>query len=91
MKKSLKLQVRERAKFCCEYCLAQILFSGDSFSMEHIIPTIKGGLTLLENLAFSCQCCNNHKYTATHALDPATGIVVALYNPRIDLWLEHFK
>jgi hypothetical protein len=54
-------------------------------------PLSKGGLTLLYNLAFSCQCCNNHKYIAIQAIDPATGNMAALYNPRIDIWAEHFE
>lgn len=91
MKESTKKAVRERAKYCCEYCLAQVLYSNDSFSMEHIVPTIKGGSNALSNLAFSCQSCNNRKYTATHAIDPASGIIAALYNPRTDSWGEHFK
>jgi hypothetical protein len=91
MKESLKEAVRQRANLCCEYCLAQVLFSTDDFSIEHIIPLVKDGLTALYNLAFSCQRCNNHKYTATHAIDPATGIIAALYNPRTDVWAEHFE
>jgi 5-methylcytosine-specific restriction endonuclease McrA len=91
MKPSIKKAVRERAKQCCEYCLAQILFSADVFSIEHIIPVSKGGLTALFNLAFSCQCCNNHKYTSTHVIDPASGSIVPLYNPRLDIWAEHFE
>lgn len=78
MKESLKKEVRERAKNCCEYCFVQAKYSGESFSIEHIIPLIKGGLSVLFNLAFSCQRCNNHKYTATTAVDPATGSLVAL-------------
>jgi 5-methylcytosine-specific restriction endonuclease McrA len=84
MKESLKIAVRERAKFCCEYCLASLLFSTDFFSIEHILPLSKGGLTELLNLAFSCQRCNIHKFTATQAIDPATGLMAALYNPRTD-------
>jgi hypothetical protein len=91
MKESLKETVKERAKFCCEYCLAQVLFSADVFSIEHILPVAKGGLTILINLAFSCQCCNNHKFTATHAVDLLTGAMAQLYNPRTDIWAEHFK
>ncbi|MBL7815564.1 MAG: HNH endonuclease [Saprospiraceae bacterium] len=91
MKESLKKEVRERAKNCCEYCLVQAKYSGESFSIEHIIPLIKGGLSVLFNLAFSCQRCNNHKYTATTAVDPATGSLVTLYNPRTDIWAEHFE
>jgi HNH endonuclease len=91
MRESLKKEVRERAKYCCEYCLTQAQYSGESFSIEHIIPIIKGGLSLLFNLAFSCQRCNNHKYIATTAVDPASGSLVALYNPRIDIWADHFE
>ena len=29
MKENFKIAVRERAKFCCEYCLASLLFSTD--------------------------------------------------------------
>lgn len=91
MRESLKKQVRERAKNCCEYCFVQAQYSGESFSIEHILPLIKGGLSVLFNLAFSCQRCNNHKYTATTAVDPASGSVVALYHPRTDIWAEHFE
>ncbi len=91
MTKSAKKAVQERAKHCCEYCLSQSKISADSFVIEHIIPLAKGGTDDLENLALSCQRCNNHKFTATHALDTATGIVVPLYNPRIDIWEQHFQ
>lgn len=91
MKGSIKKTVRERAKFCCEYCLTPVLFSTDFFSIEHIIPLSKGGLTELHNLALSCQRCNIHKFTATRATDPASGLPAALYNPRTDIWAEHFE
>ena len=91
MKESIKTAVRERAKHCCEYCLASILFSTDFFSIEHILPVSKGGSSELANLAFSCQRCNIHKFTATHAIDPATGLMASLYNPRKDIWNEHFE
>jgi 5-methylcytosine-specific restriction endonuclease McrA len=67
--------IAQRAHFCCEYCLSQYELSHDDFSIEHIIPTSKGGGDALGNLAFSCQSCNNHKYTFTEALDPATGVI----------------
>lgn len=91
MKDSLKQAVRERAKFCCEYCLAQTEFSADNFSIEHILPRAKGGTSTLQNLAFSCQLCNNHKFTATHAFDPLTASMSPLYHPRTDIWTKHFK
>ena len=91
MNASLKKAVKERAKFCCEYCFAQESFSADSFSIEHIQPRSKKGLSTLNNLAFSCQSCNNHKFTAIEAIDPATGERAKLYHPRNDIWAEHFE
>jgi hypothetical protein len=85
-----RASVAKRAKDSCEYCLSQEKYSPDSFSVEHILPLSKGGLSLLDNLAFSCQGCNNHKYTATEAIDPATGQSVSLFHPRKDEWSDHF-
>lgn len=90
MTESHKNNVRERARYCCEYCLAQAEFSGENFSIEHILALSRGGSDALENLALACQCCNNHKYNIELALDPATGDLVPLYNPRKDVWAEHF-
>lgn len=62
--------VLERAFECCEYCLSQLRLSMQSFSIEHILPIDKGGKSDLENLALSCQGCNNHKYNKTEGVDP---------------------
>ncbi|MEN9612135.1 MAG: hypothetical protein RLZZ628_2949 [Bacteroidota bacterium] len=91
MKESIKQTVQQRAQFCCEYCLAQANISADSFVMEHILPVAKGGSNHLDNLAYSCQRCNNHKFTATHALDEVTGTTAPLYNPRDEVWENHFE
>jgi hypothetical protein len=61
-----------------------------SFSMEHITPLDGGGSDDLENLAFACQGCNNHKYTKTEARDPVTGALVLLFHPRTQRWRDHF-
>ncbi|MBF2050751.1 MAG: HNH endonuclease [Elainella sp. C42_A2020_010] len=79
-----------RAKQCCEYCYSQVRFATESFSVEHITPRIKAGETELDNLALSCQGCNNFKYTKTEGLDPATEQVVSLFNPRRQSWQDHF-
>jgi hypothetical protein len=91
MTKSVKKAVRDRAKHCCEYCQSQAKISADTFAVEHIIPIVKGGSDELDNLAYSCQRCNNHKFTATHAIDSATGSIVPLFHPRNDIWKEHFQ
>ena len=82
--------VKARARNCCEYCLSQEEYSPDSFSAEHIIPRIKGGRSDLENLANACQGCNNRKFVSTEGVDPLTNETVQLYNPRLDVWSEHF-
>jgi hypothetical protein len=79
-----------RAKQCCEYCYSQVAFSPQSFSVEHIIPRHKGGQTTLENLALSCQGCNNFKHTKIEGVDPLTEQVLPLYHPRQQIWHEHF-
>ena len=87
---SQRQAVADRAAGCCKYCLSQERFSPDPFSVEHIVPRSAGGIEDEENLAFSCQGCNNRKYTSTTAIDPVTGLVVALFNPRRDSWTENF-
>lgn len=85
-----KQAVAERAGYCCEYCRSQLRFSPDPFSVEHIVPRIAGGSDDMNNLALSCQGCNNRKYTSVEAFDPVTGRTVPLYNPRQQRWIEHF-
>jgi len=82
--------VRSRARGLCEYCRSQESFATQSFAVEHITPVQAGGSSDLENLAFACQGCNNHKYTKIEAVDPVTATVVALFHPRRDLWGDHF-
>ncbi|HIE26650.1 TPA: HNH endonuclease [Candidatus Poribacteria bacterium] len=82
--------VVERAQGYCEYCLSQVRFSTQSFSVEHIIPQDKGGKTKVENLALSCQGCNNYKYTKTEGYDPVSHQYVPLYHPRQQQWGDHF-
>lgn len=87
MRKSIKNLVAKRANYRCEYCLSLLDFSPDPFSIDHIDP--QGGDDP-ENLAFSCQGCNNYKHKDTHALDPLTGANVSVFNPRLQEWSEHF-
>jgi hypothetical protein len=86
----LKNQVKERANNICEYCLSQADFSSQPFAIEHIIPFIKGGKTVLGNLAYACQGCNGHKFTHTEGHDSITRQKISLFNPRKQKWNEHF-
>jgi HNH endonuclease len=58
--------------------------------VEDIIPRSQGGKTNLDNLALSCQGCNNHKYNKTEAKDLLSSNIVSLYHPRQQRWSEHF-
>ena len=58
--------------------------------VEHILPRAKGGLTIIQNLAYACSGCNGRKATRTEAPDPLTGKLVPLFNPRLAQWSEHF-
>jgi len=82
--------VAERARGVCEYCRSQARFATHSFSIEHVVPLHAGGSDELENLALACQGCNNHKYTKTTARDLVSGALVPLFNPRLQLWRDHF-
>lgn len=49
------------------------------------------GNTTLDNLASSCQGCNNRKYTSTEAYDLVGQATVLLYHPRQHKWEDHFS
>ena len=82
--------VAKRAKGCCEYCLSQVRFATESFSVEHIKPRSRGGKTSLANLALACFGCNGHKHAKIEALDPISGKIIPLYHPRKQKWPDHF-
>jgi HNH endonuclease len=82
--------ITQRAQGCCEYCWSQLKFSPDPFSIEHIIPLSKGGTYDLDNLALSCQGCNNRKYNHIEAYDPIDGKLASLYHPRQQSRSDHF-
>jgi 5-methylcytosine-specific restriction endonuclease McrA len=83
--------LKQLAKGCCEYCKCLEKFSPSEFTTDHIIPISLGGTNNLLNLARACQACNGSKYTATTAIDPASGDEVPLFHPRKDKWNNHFE
>lgn len=54
------------------------------------MPSSRGGSRHDENLALSCQGCNNRKYTSVDGRDPVSGETVPLFNPRMQRWEDHF-
>ncbi len=87
---SIRSKDERRAGKLCEYCQSPLEFSSDPFSIEHIFPTSKGGTDDLGNLALACQGCNVHKSTKTEAFDAISQTTATFYNPRKDVWNEHF-
>ena len=60
------------------------------FNVDHVMPLSLGGNDSLENLTLACFHCNRRKTNRLTALDPASEIEVAIFNPRQDSWREHF-
>ena len=58
--------------------------SGAHSHIEHIVARQHGGLSRLDNLALACWNCNLKKGPNLSGIDPTTGLVVALFNPRKD-------
>ena len=83
--------IQERAEHSCEYCKFPTSYSHDGFHIEHIVPIRLGGSNDLGNLAWSCDGCNTNKWGYLEWLDHATGVKVALFNPRQDIWKNHFR
>lgn len=81
--------VAQRALFRCEYCLIHNDDMFLSFEIDHIIPLKHGGSNHIDNLAYACPHCNQHKGS-----DFATLLdddIIRLFNPRRDFWSEHFE
>ncbi len=87
MNRDVVRQVRQRALSRCEYCHVPAALYPLPFHVDHIIARQHGGLSILENLAFSCLHCNRHKA----GTDPKTGELVRLFHPRTDQWNIHFE
>lgn len=84
-------RVRNRAADRCEYCaLRQEQDPLYRFHIEHEIPRQHGGVDDLTNLALACHHCNLHKGPNLAGIDPDSGQLTPLYNPRLQMWDEHF-
>ena len=70
-----------RAGGACEYCRLLEAATGITFHIEHVLPRILGGMTLLDNLALSCPGCNLAKGERVSA-DDRRGREQPLFNPR---------
>ena len=88
---SLRKRVAETACFRCGYCQISQHIVGPLLEIDHIIPEAEGGTNDEENLFLACPMCNSHKATRHQATDPETQRIVPLFNPRTEIWVEHFE
>jgi hypothetical protein len=88
---ALREQVRQRAEQRCEYCLLAEEQAFLPHEPDHIIAEKHGGATTFENLALACFDCNRFKGSDIASLDPMTGELTPLFNPRTQKWSDHFQ
>lgn len=88
--KALRERVAREARHRCGYCLTQEIVVGEPMEIDHLVPEALGGVTEADNLWLACSPCNLHKGDRLTARDPSTAEVVRLFNPRLQIWTEHF-
>lgn len=87
----VRRQVIQRARNLCEYCLLNEDFAASAHQVDHVISDKHGGPTSPDNLALSCTPCNRRKGTDIASIDPQTGSLTPLFNPRTQSWRDHFR
>jgi len=87
----LRAEVARRAGQRWEYCLIHEDDAGFSHQVDHIVSRKHGGSSAADNLAYACVICNRHKGSDVASIDPRTGGIVRLFNPRSDHWADHFQ
>lgn len=87
---TLRRQVTERAGNRCEYCLLPSEVAFFPHEVDHVVAEKHGGATEIDNLALACWRCNRHKGSDLTSFDPQTRQLSPLFNPRTQVWAEHF-
>jgi hypothetical protein len=82
---AVRVDVRRRAGFACEFCGVTETDSGGELTIDHFRPRAKGGSDAPENLLYSCARCNQYKadYWPAGADEPL------LWNPRVEPMDRH--
>ena len=91
METATRLLVRTRAGNRCEYCLLRQDGCSLTHHIEHIVPRQHEGSDDDSNLALACHRCNLRKGPNLTGIDPTTGEIVPLFDPRRDRWSDHFR
>ena len=87
----MRTQVTERTFHSCEYGLIHVDYTTLIHEIVHVIAEKHGGATILDNLAHACAQCNRNKGGDIASVDPDTKQPQFVYNPRQQLWEEHFQ
>jgi len=89
--KKIRRKVSNRAEDRCEYCKIHERDSYLTFEVEHIVSQKHGGGDELENLAFACPHCNQHKGTDLTTFLTSYEDIVRIFHPRKHDWFEFFS
>jgi len=88
--KNLREKVAKRADNKCEYCMLPQAGTLVALQIDHIISEMQGGPAVFENLALACRSCNVFKGYNVVKYYYESGKTVLLFNPRKELWSNHF-
>lgn len=87
----LRAEISQRAGERCEYCLIHQDDAAFPHQVDHILSRKHGGSSTRDNLAYACIICNRYKGSDVASIEPQSGDVVRLFDPRRDRWAEHFR
>lgn len=88
--RAMAAAVFERAGGRCEYCRVPDGVHLKPFEIDHVRALRHDGRTEPANLALSCHFCNSAQGTNLASIDPQTGEITRLFNPRRDRWTDEF-
>jgi hypothetical protein len=88
---ALRQRVHETAHHRYGYCLSHQRYVMGPLEIEHIIPRARDGSNDESNLWIACSLCNRYKGWQVTGIDPCQGNTVTLFNPRTQVWSEHFR
>ncbi len=90
MARSLRKRIWDRARGRCQYCQLPQAGTTLPFEIDHIRARKHHGVTTINNTCLAYAYCNSAKGTNAAGYDPDTGVLVPLFNPRLDAWENHF-
>lgn len=74
---SLRVAVISRAGNRCEYCQLSQMGQEAAFHIDHIVPRVADGPTVIDNLALACVSCSLRKLARQVGIDPDSGLQFA--------------